>query len=390
MRGINDTLPNDVEDINGTLLFDSVALNNKGQYTCYATNGDETIHQAIQLGIMPRFETSPLEHLEIFEGQKIVLDCVAAGSPKPTIKWDYEGKIITAEENDTRIHVFENGSLIIDEARMDDFGTYACIIGNSAGFKRKESNVVVKPLELMSPEENEKEIGSNAVFVTCLLSIIYILLVVALMFWCRQRKRNRHSEEMENKNDVDTTNDDLEESNEKKPLNNSKSHQDKAYQQNEKSSKAKSSLVIDTLMISFDKIFETTKLGCGQFGEVLSGNVMDFDLPTFKNKTNDEDDIQTQKKCTVLIKSLTKSSDEATFAEFRRQVDLFRKVNCQHVVKLLALSLETDYHHMVLENAQDLRSYLGNSELNEKDLMRFCVQLATALESISSLKLTHR
>jgi REP element-mobilizing transposase RayT len=117
---------------------------------------------------------------------------------------------------------------------------------------------------------------------------------------------------------------------------------------------------------------------------------MDFDLPSFKNKTNDEDDIQAQKKCTVLIKSLTKTADEATFDEFRRQVDLFRKVNCQHVVKLLALSLETDHHHMVLENSQDLKTYLSSGELNEKDLVKFCVQLATGLESITMLKMTHR
>jgi hypothetical protein len=45
---------------------------------------------------------------------------------------------------------------------------------------------------------------------------------------------------------------------------------------------------------------------------------------------------------------------------------------------------------MVLENSQDLKTYLSSGELNEKDLVKFCVQLATGLESITMLKMTHR
>lgn len=138
----DELLPNDVEDVNGTLIFNNVVLDHKGTYTCTASSDEEIIKALIEVGIMPQFELPP-EDLEVVEMQTVLLNCVGIGDPKPTVKWDYETKLIDTE-NDERFQIYDNGSLLLHEARQDDSGRYGCTIGNSAGFKRSESSLVIK------------------------------------------------------------------------------------------------------------------------------------------------------------------------------------------------------------------------------------------------------
>lgn len=58
---------------------------------------------------------------------------------------------------------------------------------------------------------NNKNIFSLQVLLTCLSSFIYIVLVVALMLWCRKKRMERNVDELENKDEVDDTASDGEE-----------------------------------------------------------------------------------------------------------------------------------------------------------------------------------
>lgn len=155
MKDENEKLPNDVQDINGTLYFNSVQLKDRGMYTCYALNDKDKINASIEVGIMPGFEIAPDEQVELIEMQSFLLNCVATGFPKPNIKWNYDGRVI--DSNDERFRVFSNGSLMLNEARQEDSGTYSCIIGNSAGLKRKESQINIKPMDSFSSFETNTE-----------------------------------------------------------------------------------------------------------------------------------------------------------------------------------------------------------------------------------------
>lgn len=144
-RDPDEPLPDDVEDNNGTLIFNNVRLEHKGNYTCTASNDADTIRFTIEIKILPKFEISPPKNLEVVELQSVLLDCVASGSPTPTIKWDYETTIISTNDgDDARFKIFDNGTLLLHEARQDDAGIYGCFIGNSAGFKRAETILIVK------------------------------------------------------------------------------------------------------------------------------------------------------------------------------------------------------------------------------------------------------
>lgn len=158
-------------------------------------------------------------------------------------------------------------------------------------------------------------------------------------------------------------------------------------------------------MIPYEKLNDLTKLGRGEFGEVLSGTVIDSNLPKSlkmlqhvneNGGKNNENEIQLQQqhvKVKVLIKSMSRIKDESYFVEFRRQIDLFRAVESQHVVKLLAISFEKDHHFMILEHHRDLKGFLHEQMPNNislHQLIEFSKHLVMALDAISKSKLTHR
>jgi serine/threonine protein kinase len=152
-------------------------------------------------------------------------------------------------------------------------------------------------------------------------------------------------------------------------------------------------------MIRYDRLIDLTKIGRGEFGEVLIGYVLESDVSASikgsqhaagENGT-DVNEISTPQRVHVMAKSLSKLKDETFFIEFRRQIDLHRAVDSSNVVKLLALCFEKDHHFIVMEHNQDLRGYLlEHTDTSSQTLVNFCRQIACALEKIAKSKLTHR
>lgn len=230
-REMDELLPENVDDVNGTLIFNNVTLEHKGKYSCHASIGDENIHASIQVNIVvaPKFEVSPPSAINVVEYQPVFLDCIASGSPEPTVRWDYNSKQIstTVEGDDDRFKIFENGTLVLNEARQEDEGRYGCTIGNAAGLKREETVLTIKRNYSIynslnhdligyflamdshsSFEDAAKENGfvmTKAVLITIIVALAYIFMVVALMLWCRYKRQKSRSEDPENKDTCDDT-----------------------------------------------------------------------------------------------------------------------------------------------------------------------------------------
>lgn len=105
-----------------------------------------------------------MEHREVTSGKSAVLECMAAGSPKPTLHWQKDGKPIETTER----HFFaaEDQLLIIVEAIMSDSGTYRCEIRNSLG---RQSDAVI--LKVTPP------INSNVINIDEMTGIVIITVV---------------------------------------------------------------------------------------------------------------------------------------------------------------------------------------------------------------------
>lgn len=63
-------------------------------------------------------------------GQRLVLECVASGSPTPQVVWAKNGRDLRSGRNNTR---FLLSNLLIDAVGESDSGTYACRADNGIG-----------------------------------------------------------------------------------------------------------------------------------------------------------------------------------------------------------------------------------------------------------------
>ena len=66
----------------------------------------------------------------------VKFECIPPrGEPEPTVAWQHNGKDITPSD---RIHIHDNGDLVINMATLQDAGEYVCIASNIAGTKSSD------------------------------------------------------------------------------------------------------------------------------------------------------------------------------------------------------------------------------------------------------------
>nr|XP_003227594.2 PREDICTED: leucine-rich repeat and fibronectin type III domain-containing protein 1-like protein [Anolis carolinensis] len=86
--------------------------------------------------------------LVVTEGEGAVLRCRGVGDPEPSIHWvSREGKVIA---NTSRTISYDNGTLEILIATVQDNGNFTCIASNAAGEATTTVELVVNPLPQLS------------------------------------------------------------------------------------------------------------------------------------------------------------------------------------------------------------------------------------------------
>uniref|UniRef100_A0A8C1L909 Protein tyrosine kinase 7 (inactive) n=1 Tax=Cyprinus carpio TaxID=7962 RepID=A0A8C1L909_CYPCA len=103
----------------------------------------------------------------------------------------------------------------------------------------------------------------------------------------------------------------------------------------------------------------------------------------------------------VLVKSL-ESREETHRAEFRRELEMFSKLNHAHVVRLLGVCRETQPHYMILEYVDlgDLKQFLRISKSSDEKLkphpistrtkVSICAQVARGMQHLSDRGFVHK
>lgn len=90
----------------------------------------------------PSFVKS-MENKEVTAGELVVLQCMAGGTPKPTINWCKDDEPIRA--TDRHFFTAEDQLMIIIDTVQSDSGRYECHLNNSLGEKSGYSLLRVKP-----------------------------------------------------------------------------------------------------------------------------------------------------------------------------------------------------------------------------------------------------
>lgn len=121
-----------------------------------------------------------MEDREIVSGETTVLECMAAGSPKPRLNWTKDGGPLVATER----HFFTADSqlLIIVHTRASDAGRYECEMSNPLGVERDSSMLTVIPTLLASGDREDESatIGIIIIAVVCCVvgtSIVWVIII---------------------------------------------------------------------------------------------------------------------------------------------------------------------------------------------------------------------
>ncbi|CAH4037439.1 unnamed protein product [Pieris brassicae] len=435
-----EPLPESITSSNGTLLITEAKREHAGQYTCKATDGDKSITAKITVDVVvaPRvLEPTAGQQVHVRIGDDISLNCKAIGDPPPTIHWDRNRTILTPQNDgvDTedgvnasfaRILLLNNGTLELHNVTEQDSYRYGCTAGSAAGLSRAELELIVHTENDMPPQESSGVAG-KAVLVSISVAGAYMLLVLALMVYCRRRrlKRRQRAGEKEELEMAEGREKLVEEGEEKKVQNGAPLHNGRLLHERDSgadnsevsvmSRASKKSGHYEQFSIPKSLITEQITLGRGEFGDVYLAKL---DLLQVKKLRNKDDPDTEPKVRAVMIKALN-TKDEHQLAEFRRQLDLFSRVRHENISRLFGLCNESDPHYMVLEHTDwgDLKTFLiatRTDEENEEYIARvgsshalpkpqhsvpplehlhkvvLAQQLAAAVNKMASKRMTHR
>lgn len=110
---------------NRSLLIRNITIDDQSMYSCNVNSMYNAINVFVQE--KPYFIIKP-ENIVTKENENVTIQCQAHGTPRPEIKWLYNGELIT----DTKIII--NTNLIIQNVTKYNVGNYGCNATNSVGF----------------------------------------------------------------------------------------------------------------------------------------------------------------------------------------------------------------------------------------------------------------
>lgn len=387
----HDILPSHVKDNAGTLHFNGVRWDDKGRYTCIATNSEGTISETIDVDVVvkPYFIRMP-DNVTISAGRSGLLHCEADGNPKPSVQWDRDGNL--NDFDSSRFSVLSNGSLAVSRLLPEDAGKYGCTIGNSGGFKRAEFTLSINGThsDAFSMEDsgasnrqfNPFSVGTDSnltktLSMTLGAATLYMLLVLATMIWCRYRRAKRkamasgeqsapNNEQPNGHLSVRGPNGDVEMkertrhtpsviSNPMGPdqhptlqrmmINGTPSEVEScrrvprsdvsAGSSHHSKESSASRAPLERMQIPRSRLQTIMMLGHGEYGEVFLAKA-----PGLLHNGHSEN--------VVMVKSLT-TKDDSVVADFKQELDMLHKSRHERVAKLLAICREQEPFLMVLE-----------------------------------------
>ncbi|KMY97029.1 uncharacterized protein Dsimw501_GD17605, isoform E [Drosophila simulans] len=145
-----------------TLKFEEVFLEDDAVYTCSASNPAGIEHCSASLIVEPLEPTElpsfkvPLSNAMARVGQKIKLEAIVGGIPRPEVYWLHNGKPFQPRDSK---YEYGRVTLIIPQAYPNDAGSYVLSAKNLAGEAYTSCNVIVKGR--LPNETSDSEMASD-------------------------------------------------------------------------------------------------------------------------------------------------------------------------------------------------------------------------------------
>uniref|UniRef100_A0A8C7UU32 Neurofascin n=1 Tax=Oncorhynchus mykiss TaxID=8022 RepID=A0A8C7UU32_ONCMY len=166
---MEDATPVPNREVSGdTITFRSVTVANTGVYQCNASNQYGYLFANAYINVLhakPRILRPRTDLVKVIEGRRAWLDCRYFGSPVPDLRWSKYG-LGNLEGNRFKVH--SNGTLQIKGTRMDDQGSYVCVVSNVAGRDENEVKLEVKEsTKILKRPDNMRVLRGTDVRLEC-------------------------------------------------------------------------------------------------------------------------------------------------------------------------------------------------------------------------------
>uniref|UniRef100_A0A3B3BAK1 Roundabout, axon guidance receptor, homolog 1 (Drosophila) n=1 Tax=Oryzias melastigma TaxID=30732 RepID=A0A3B3BAK1_ORYME len=150
----------------GDLTITDAERSDMGYYSCQALNIAGSVITKALLEVTdvvsdrppPVIRQGPTNQTVPVDGT-VVLNCMAAGNPTPTILWRKDGVLVST--HDSRVKQLDTGALQIRYAKLGDTGTYTCIASTPSGEASWKSFVEVQ--EFGSPIQPNRPTDPNLI-----------------------------------------------------------------------------------------------------------------------------------------------------------------------------------------------------------------------------------
>ena len=168
-----------------TITVPVATAESAGEYTCQvAFETPITASAQVTVGAPPEITIPPLPEVNLLPGNHYRLDCVATGSPRPSVSWEFTDQIgrLSLLSDMESVRLYTNGSLYLLDVARATSGTYRCLASNGVG--RAEAATVLRvegaPLAVdISP--NTLLVGGRGI-VSCVLTYDYPASVVTWLY----------------------------------------------------------------------------------------------------------------------------------------------------------------------------------------------------------------
>lgn len=157
---------------NGSLTIHSIRKEDAGKYRCGARNFMGYIEKlfVLDIGQEPHILTRPRGIIRSALGEPLFLHCLSDGTPKPRVHWTTPGgHTITQSGSHGRHQFLGNGTLIVQDAALQDRGTYVCRARSDAGEAVLTVPVLIiaYPPHITALSSNIKTIAQKPVRLIC-------------------------------------------------------------------------------------------------------------------------------------------------------------------------------------------------------------------------------
>ncbi|XP_069009305.1 hemicentin-1 [Embiotoca jacksoni] len=126
------------------LRITRIQVSDGGSYTCVASNraGVDNRRYHLQVHVPPGLDgAGSTEDVTIVRGNLATLQCIADGTPTPTVSWLKDGATLVPGRHLVLLNL--NTTLQIGQTQVNDTGHYTCMANNSAGQASRHFNLKV-------------------------------------------------------------------------------------------------------------------------------------------------------------------------------------------------------------------------------------------------------